>query len=187
MAKVLPNIRSNPLQSTRGQRMIFTGPDGIGDYRTKQYDFKGFIGIGPKSPESTGDLDYLFRAAPGTPPQLPKDHYVGGVGWGVQYCGAINANALHSAHRFKRGEFRTALEDRITHKYQNPWFVPPLYLDRQDAGARGRLAWTNSLYEDYCKQENRDFLLNKRRRYIQRKEMSSSRPNSTLPQIRISR
>ncbi|KAL2088618.1 hypothetical protein ACEWY4_015517 [Coilia grayii] len=186
MAKLLPNITpSSPNESPRyGQRIIFTGPDGIGDYRTKQYDFKRFVGNGPLSPDSTGDLDYLLRAAPGTPPPLPKHHYVGGVGWGVQYCGAINASTLSSAHQRKRGEFSTAVEDRIAHRYQNPWFVPPHFLDRQATGTRGRLAWNHIPSDVYCQQVNRDFLLNNRRRYIQRKEMSASRPGSiVLPRI----
>ncbi|XP_012679813.1 uncharacterized protein C4orf45 [Clupea harengus] len=143
MARVLNHANpSSPKESPRyGQRMIFTGPDGIGDYRTKQHDSPRFIGIGPLSPESSADLDYLFRAAPGTLPPLSKDGYVCGVGWGLEYSFALNARTLLSDNQFKLGEFRTAMEDRITHRYQNPWFEPPHFLDRQPAGARGWMAW----------------------------------------------
>ncbi|KAG5270487.1 hypothetical protein AALO_G00193200 [Alosa alosa] len=192
MARVLHNSNpSSPNKSPRyGQRIIFTGPDGVGDYRTKQQDFPRFIGIGPLSPESTGDLNYLFRAAPSAPPPLPKHCYVGGVGWGVQYCGALNGRTLLSDNRFKRGEFRSAVEDRITHRFQNPWFVPPHVLDRQAMGARGRQAWTHSLYDNYCQEENQEFRQLNRKRYAQRKEIGrpSSQPSSVvLPQIVASR
>ena len=81
--------------------VCFVGPDGIGDYRTKQHDSPRFIGIGPLSPESSADLDYLFRAAPGTMPPLSKDGYVCGVGWGLEYSFALNARTLLSDNQFK--------------------------------------------------------------------------------------
>ncbi|XP_062405603.1 protein SPMIP2 [Sardina pilchardus] len=180
MARVLCNP-SSPNKSPRyGQRIIFTGPDGVGDYRTKQQDFPRSIGIGPLSPESTGDLNYLLRAAPGTPPPGPKHCYAGGVGWGVQYSGALNGRTLLSDNRIKRGEFRSAMEDRITHRFQNPWFEPPRVLDRQPRGARAWLGWTHS------QEETQEFLQLNRKRSAQRKVIgrSSSQPSSIVfPQI----
>lgn len=39
--------------------------------------------------------------------------------------------------------------------------APPLFLDKQSAGARGRLAWTHNMYEGYSRHNNKQFLLNK--------------------------
>ncbi|XP_030639509.1 uncharacterized protein C4orf45 [Chanos chanos] len=149
-----------------GQRILFTGPDGIGDYRARLSDFPRHIGIGPLSPESTGDLNYLCRAAPCAPPFLPKHCYIGGVGWGVQYCGTLNGRILLSNNQIKRAEFRSAIEDRITHRYQNPWHAPPQFLDKQPAGARGRLAWSHSTYDNYSQDNNKEFLLSKHFIYL---------------------
>ncbi|KAK1804334.1 hypothetical protein P4O66_020355, partial [Electrophorus voltai] len=144
-----------------GRRILFTGPDGIGDYRARRSDFPRNIGIGPLSPEATGDLNYLYRAAPHTPPPLPKHGYTGGVGWGVGYGFALNSGNLLSNRQIKLAEFRSALEDRITHRYQYPWQAPPSFLDRQQAGARGRLAWNLSDYDTYSQDNNKAFLLSK--------------------------
>ena len=39
--------------------------------------------------------------------------------------------------------------------------APPHFLDKQSAGARGRLAWTPNIYDSYSKDVNKQFLLNK--------------------------
>ncbi|XP_070769049.1 protein SPMIP2 [Enoplosus armatus] len=102
-----------------GQRMIFTGPDGIGDYRPRSNYFPRYIGVGASSPEATGDLSYLCRAAPHAPPPMPKQSYVGEVGWGWQYNQLLNSGTLHSNMQIKKTELRTVLEDRVTHRFQN--------------------------------------------------------------------
>ncbi|XP_060903606.1 protein SPMIP2 [Labrus mixtus] len=106
-------------ESQHGQRMIFTGPDGIGDYRPRSNYFPLYIGVGASSPESTGDLGYLCRAAPHAPPPVPRQGYVGEVGWGWQHNQMLNGGTLHSNMQIKKTEFRSALEDKATQRFQN--------------------------------------------------------------------
>nr|XP_020510545.1 uncharacterized protein C4orf45 homolog [Labrus bergylta] len=106
-------------ESQHGQRMIFTGPDGIGDYRPRSNYFPLYIGVGASSPESTGDLGYLCRAAPHAPPPVPRQGYVGEVGWGWQHNQMLNGGTLHSNMQIKKTEFRSALEDKVTQRFQN--------------------------------------------------------------------
>lgn len=42
--------------------VLFTGPDGLRDHRVKVED-QCFVGNTTKSPEASGDLRYLYRAA----------------------------------------------------------------------------------------------------------------------------
>ncbi|KAI4890114.1 hypothetical protein NFI96_000114, partial [Prochilodus magdalenae] len=77
------------------------GPDGIGDYRARLSDFTRSVGVGPLSPEATGDLAYLYRAAPHMPAPLPKQCYAGGVGWAVHYGSALNSSTLLSNKQIK--------------------------------------------------------------------------------------
>ncbi|XP_040904588.1 uncharacterized protein C4orf45 [Toxotes jaculatrix] len=102
-----------------GQRMIFTGPDGIGDYKPRSNYFPPYTGVGISSPEATGDLSYLCRAAPHAPPPMPKQSHVGEVGWGWQYNQLLNSGTLLSNMQIKKTELRTALEDRVTQRFQN--------------------------------------------------------------------
>ncbi|XP_026213929.1 uncharacterized protein C4orf45 isoform X2 [Anabas testudineus] len=102
-----------------GQRILFTGPDGIGDYRPRADYFPGYIGVGTSTPEATGDLSYLCRAAPNAPPLMPRQSYVGEVGWGWQYNQLLNSGTLLSNMQIKKTEIRTVLEDRVTHRFQN--------------------------------------------------------------------
>ncbi|XP_071985844.1 protein SPMIP2 [Engystomops pustulosus] len=133
-----------------GKRMLYTGPDYRRDYRPKLPDFTRYIGEGMSSAESSGDVEYLCRSAPSTPAPLPKDSYVGGIGWGVAEFGFLNRSQLCSNHQIKIGEFRRDCEDKITHKYQNPWQPQPHILDLQGFGSRARFAWTLDRYADYC-------------------------------------
>ncbi|XP_072251376.1 protein SPMIP2 [Leuresthes tenuis] len=102
-----------------GQRMIFTGPDGIGDYRPRSNNFSQYIGVGASSPEATGDLSYLCRGAPQAHPPMPRQSYVGEVGWGWQYNQLLNSETLLSNMQIKKTELRTALEDRVSQRFQN--------------------------------------------------------------------
>ncbi|XP_029297979.1 uncharacterized protein C4orf45 homolog [Cottoperca gobio] len=102
-----------------GQRMIFTGPDGIGDYRPRSNYFPRYIGAGASSTEATGDLGYLCQGAARAPPPMPKQSYVGGVGWGWQYNQLLNSGTLLSNMQIKKTEIRTALEDRAAHRFQS--------------------------------------------------------------------
>ncbi|XP_008324862.1 uncharacterized protein C4orf45 homolog [Cynoglossus semilaevis] len=102
-----------------GQRMIFTGPGGIGDYRPRSGYFPQYIGVGTASPDATGDLSYLWRASPQAPPPLPRQSYVGEIGWGWQYSQHLNSGTLDSNVQIKKTEFRTTLEDRVTQRFQD--------------------------------------------------------------------
>eukprot|EP00079_Xenopus_tropicalis_P010174 XP_002934787.1 PREDICTED: uncharacterized protein C4orf45 homolog [Xenopus tropicalis] len=146
-------VSSSPSQQDgSGQRMLYTGPDYIRDYRTKLPDFTSYIGEVMPPRESTGDVSYLCRAAPGTPSPLPKESYVGGIGWGVSDFSYLNRRGFLNNNHIKHGQFRQACEENITHRYQNPWTPSPHILDEWGYGARSRLAWT----EDNCDSENRN-------------------------------
>ncbi|XP_051276641.1 uncharacterized protein C4orf45 [Dicentrarchus labrax] len=106
-------------ESEHGHRMVFTGPDGIGDYRPRSNYFPRYIGVGTSSPEATGDLSYLCRAAPHAPPPMPRQSCVGEVGWGWQYNQLLNSGTLLSNMQIKKTDIRTALEDRVTHRFQS--------------------------------------------------------------------
>ncbi|XP_061832473.1 protein SPMIP2 [Nerophis lumbriciformis] len=101
-----------------GQRMIFTGPDGVGNYRPRLHHSPQYVGVGSLSPEATGDLTYLTRAAPHAPPPLPKHALVGEVGWGWQYNQLVNSETLHSGMQIKKTDVRIALEERASHMFQ---------------------------------------------------------------------
>ncbi|XP_068125609.1 protein SPMIP2 [Hyperolius riggenbachi] len=144
-----PSTSCRP-QYESGKRMLYTGPDYVKDYRPKLYDCTRYVGETMPSQESTSDVNYLYRAAPGTPSPLPKHCYVGGIGWGVTEFHLLNRSQLSSNCQIKMGEFRRACEDKVTHQYQGPWHPVPEILDRDGPGSRGRLAWTQERYEDYC-------------------------------------
>eukprot|EP00064_Thunnus_orientalis_P016473 superscaffoldBa00003278_g16539 len=95
------------------------GPDGIGDYRPRSNYFPQYIGVGASSPEATGDLSFLCRAAPNAPPPIPRQSFVGEVGWGWQYNQLLNSGTLLSNMQIKKTELRTVLEDRVTHRFQD--------------------------------------------------------------------
>ncbi|XP_077333253.1 protein SPMIP2 isoform X2 [Lithobates pipiens] len=133
-----------------GKRMLYTGPDYVRDYRPKLPDCTQYVGERMPSHESTSEVKYLCRAAPGTPAPLPKACYVGGIGWGVSEFTFLNRSQLCSNYQIKEGEFRSACEDKVTHRYQNPWHPPPHILDTEGPGSRATLAWTQVKYDDYC-------------------------------------
>ncbi|XP_062856065.1 protein SPMIP2 [Trichomycterus rosablanca] len=167
----------------RGQRIIFTGPDGIGDYRPRLGDFHHSVGIGALSPEATKDLNYLFRAAPCAPPLLSKNFYVGGVGWGIHHGYTLNANSLLSNKQIKLSEIRSALEDLITHSYPNQCQPSPDILDRQTVRSHGKLAWNQGAYEIIHQDKSKQCLLKKRREAQTKKAERKNMSAFTLPAI----
>ena len=44
----------------RAGAVVFTGPDGLSDYRTTLLE-PGYIGHTERSPDATGKVDYLWR------------------------------------------------------------------------------------------------------------------------------
>jgi hypothetical protein len=105
----------------KGQ-VLFTGPDGVGDFRVKVED-QQHIGIGTMSPEGTSDVRYLSRSGPNCPHPLPKGQRVGEVGWGVPKLS--DTSLWKTKRQITLGEFRQAAEDKHTHLYQNPWYPAP--------------------------------------------------------------
>ncbi|XP_067825150.1 protein SPMIP2 [Heptranchias perlo] len=120
--------------------VVFTGPDASRDYRSKLPDFPYYIGESDLSAERTGDLNYLYRSPPNVSYQQSKQSYVGEIGWGLCLGEKLNKSTLLSGMQIKLAEFRQRVEDRVTHRYQNPWQPPPAVLDRQRDG-RAFLAW----------------------------------------------
>uniref|UniRef100_A0A4W5KEH2 Uncharacterized protein n=1 Tax=Hucho hucho TaxID=62062 RepID=A0A4W5KEH2_9TELE len=90
---------------------------------------------------------------------LCRPCYIGGVGWGMQYHQLLNSRTLLSNMQIKRAEFRSALEDRINNRYQNPWHAPPHFPDKQSVEARSKFDWAHNKYDNYS-QDNKYFLLN---------------------------
>ncbi|XP_019742999.1 uncharacterized protein C4orf45 [Hippocampus comes] len=103
-------------RSATGQRIIFTGPDGIGDYRPR-FNQPPYTGVGILTPEASSDLSYLWRAAPHAPPPLPKQAYVGEVGWCWQYSSMLNDSTLRSGKQIRKSVIRMEVEDRAGHKF----------------------------------------------------------------------
>ncbi|CAB3992795.1 Hypothetical predicted protein [Paramuricea clavata] len=110
--------------------VLFTGPDAIQDHKTKILNARA-TGIGTLSPEGTGDLDYVLRAARGCPHPRPKSVKVGEIGWDVASVRKDHVKLWKSGHQIKLGEFRLACELRHTHLYQNPWYPPPRRANEQ--------------------------------------------------------
>ncbi|XP_077466429.1 protein SPMIP2 [Stigmatopora argus] len=100
-----------------GQRIIFTGPNGIGNYRPKRVCSPQFVEMGPWSPVATSNLSYLWRAAPHAPPPLAKQGFVGEVGWCWQYSSALNDSTLRSGMQIRKSEIRLEAEDRAKNKF----------------------------------------------------------------------
>nr|XP_020637076.1 uncharacterized protein C4orf45 homolog isoform X2 [Pogona vitticeps] len=67
-----------------GKRIIFTGPDGTGDYQTRLPDHTRYVGTTTSPVEGTSDTAYLWRPAPyNLPPWCHRHCFVGEIGWGV--------------------------------------------------------------------------------------------------------
>ncbi|XP_058133358.1 protein SPMIP2 [Dasypus novemcinctus] len=138
----------DPISTTVGKRMIFTGPDYIKDHLPKIHQHASYIGEKHPVLEKTGDLRYLWRPAPNRScPAKYKDKYVGEVGWGVQEYNFINNTRLESGFHIKYGEISHCAMDQITHRYQSPWQPKPCILDMQGY-SRGAIAWHLGDYED---------------------------------------
>lgn len=65
------------------ESVLFTGPDGIRDYKAKVDAEHRYVGEGTMSPEGTSEADYLWRAPSSTPHPKSKSISVGEIGWGV--------------------------------------------------------------------------------------------------------
>ncbi|PKU44737.1 protein c4orf45 like hypothetical protein [Limosa lapponica baueri] len=118
---------SSPRSASAGKalaeaRVVFSGPDGIRDYRTRKPEHTHYIGATSPAIEGTSDVNYLWRLAPClSHVSLRRPHYAGEIGWGVRELSHFTRKNLQSGAQIKRGLFRQAAEDRATHWYQNPW------------------------------------------------------------------
>ncbi|XP_048220172.1 uncharacterized protein C4orf45 homolog [Perognathus longimembris pacificus] len=157
---VMPSeSRKQPTAKSVGKRMIVTGPDYIKDHLPRVYQDTAYIGETRPILEKTGDLRYLWRAAPhrSLPPKYKHEH-VGEVGWGLQYS-FINDSRRRSGFHRKHGELSLAAVDKLTHRYQNPWQPRPCVLDTQGRYSRGFLAWHMGDYEDTSQRNSKRALL----------------------------
>ncbi|KFV82478.1 Uncharacterized protein C4orf45, partial [Struthio camelus australis] len=124
------------------------GPDGIGDYRTRKPEDTHYIGATSPAIEGTSDAYYLWRPAPRTSQASHRrPSLTGEIGWGVRELSQFSRQNLQSGMQIRKGPFRQAAEDKITHRYQNPWQPAPSVLEQQGHNARARLAWNLTSYD----------------------------------------
>ncbi|KAK0141523.1 hypothetical protein N1851_021328 [Merluccius polli] len=128
---VLPRAAGNGILPAGMNRILFTGPDGVGDYRSRRPDScPCYVGSGTPSQEASGGLAYLTRAPPSPPwvpgvsgvpgvlgvpgvpgvsgvPGVPGPRRsrppprVGAVGWGWRYNQLLNSTTLLSNMQIK--------------------------------------------------------------------------------------
>ncbi|XP_066136041.1 protein SPMIP2 [Saccopteryx bilineata] len=138
-----------PISTTVGKRMIFTGPDYRRDHLPKLQQHVSYIGEERPLREKTGDLKYLWR--PASSRSLPakyKHEYVGEIGWGIPEYNFINRTRLESGFHIKYKELSQAAIDEISHRYQNPWQPKPYIMNMLGRFSRGQIAWNMGDYED---------------------------------------
>ncbi|XP_051821704.1 uncharacterized protein C4orf45 homolog isoform X1 [Antechinus flavipes] len=132
-----------------GRRIIFTGPDGIKDYKAKCPANTTYTGEKRPVLGATTDLNYLWRPAPKRSfAPIQKHFYVHEIGWGIPELSCINQSRLTTGVNIKRGEFRKRVEEIISHRYQNPWYPKPQILDLQGPGSRATLSWNIGDHEN---------------------------------------
>ncbi|XP_057705809.1 uncharacterized protein C4orf45 [Corythoichthys intestinalis] len=98
-------------------QILFTGPNGIGNYRPRRVHSPQYVGPGPWSPEAQSNLAYLWRAAPHAPPPSSKQAFVGEVGWCWQYSAMLNDSTLRSGAQIRKSAIRLEVEDRAKNKF----------------------------------------------------------------------
>ena len=114
-----------------GQRILFTGPDGMKDQEMNISEEHRYIGIGTMSKEGTSELNFLYRQGPNPKGQsyfaMKRKHQtIASVGWGHQDAAFLNKKLTdEKQNHLQRGEFRQAAEDRYTHLYQSPYYEDP--------------------------------------------------------------
>ncbi|XP_065884621.1 protein SPMIP2-like [Dysidea avara] len=104
--------------------VLYSGPDGVKDHQTRVKDPQ-WVGHGTASPESTSNLNYLCRAPKDNPPPEPKSARVGEVGWGVPRL--TDYSNLKSGHQIQLKTFRNRVEERHTHRFQEPYYPSPQF------------------------------------------------------------
>ena len=111
-----------------GQRILFTGPDGMKDQEMSIAEEYRYIEIGTMSKEGTSELDYLYRQGPNPKGQSyfamkRKHQQIASVGWRHEDADFLNKKMSNEGNNhMHRGEFRQEAENRNTHLYQSPYY-----------------------------------------------------------------
>eukprot|EP00116_Pleurobrachia_bachei_P014517 sb/3474779/ len=114
-------------------RVIFTGPNGMSDYRAQVVSDYEYIGEAANNKSSTTSTKFLSREAEGAEYPPARKQYVGRnvypiislqvgeIGWmvGDGFMNMVNDGVVKSGHQIQRKWARQALEDRTTQKMQN--------------------------------------------------------------------
>ncbi|XP_066487771.1 protein SPMIP2 isoform X2 [Tiliqua scincoides] len=124
-AKNTLSPRARPVDT--GKQIIFTGPNGTGDYRTNLGDYTFYIGSRTSPKEGTSEALYLWRPAPmNRPPWRRKDAVVGEIGWGVEEYGPLLQSGFPRRKQMKKEVFPPAEEHELIYRYMNPrWKIHP--------------------------------------------------------------
>ena len=94
-----------------GQRILFTGPDGMKDQKMIVAEEYRYIETGTMSKEGTSELDYLYRQAPCPEGQSyfamrRKQQHIGSIGWRHQDAGFLNKKMSNQTDsHMHRGEY----------------------------------------------------------------------------------
>ena len=136
-SKVYGTAGIYPFPPANSGHVLYTGPDGVGDYNANICHDPTYIGIGPKSLESSNDVRHLFGPDFVEKPRR-KHEILGEIGCDVRsYIERLSKNendsrrnsflakeaTLNPMKPIVHGPFRTAVENNaIFHKYQEPWY-----------------------------------------------------------------
>ncbi|XP_053111191.1 uncharacterized protein C4orf45 homolog isoform X2 [Hemicordylus capensis] len=117
------SLRTSPIGP--GNRIIFTGPDGTGDYRSWLTDDTHYVGAKTSPTEGTSDAEYLWRPAWSNPPLwLNRDVFVGGIGWGLPEFAFLRQRT--TLRDKQTGILPPSEEFEIIQRYRNPrWKMYP--------------------------------------------------------------
>ncbi|XP_059138869.1 uncharacterized protein C4orf45 homolog isoform X2 [Physella acuta] len=111
---------------------LFTGPEGVRDYRAHRVDDPRAVGIGETSPLQSLDSGYVLRPAPGATLETPRSTRPGEIGWGIPWL--VDWQPPKTGQQIVMGDCRQLAEDRATHDYLGAWYPNPN--DRQQNGSQ---------------------------------------------------
>ncbi|XP_060103302.1 protein SPMIP2 [Heteronotia binoei] len=104
-----------------GKRIIFTGPDGTGDYRSWLPAHTIYVGAKSSPKEGTSEAMYLWRPAPDNPPAwLKRQCTVGEIGWRVVEFGYLNRRRIPISKPIMTEIFPSPEEFEMIQRYTNP-------------------------------------------------------------------
>merc|ERR550534_2384249 len=96
--------------------MIFTGNNGIGDYRAQVVTDYEQIGETVQNPSSTTSMKFLSREPEGAKYPPRRRQYVGEMGWKIDdsFMNQVNEKVLQSGNQIQLKLFRKSLEENAT-------------------------------------------------------------------------